>query len=286
MRLKATQNGQAVSESQFIKGPIYIGRHPQSQVFLSHHSVSRQHAVIFLDDNGRWAVRDLKSANHTYVNSKVITEVPLKTGDKIQVGVFIFQIDLERGQPLSPSIQLDDTHAPMNAEPQVIVRQLNNRSAPAIRVPAHRAGDLRALLCTAARGGNSGETVSQVLDVLLKQFDAHRVWCSFRYDPEGITEEEGGRTEMGELFILQQERIKTLLDQACRKGQYILLTHLKQPTKPGKEQSAILAPILGGDKVYGEIYLDSKPGKTCFSMSDLDYAMLLAVSLSVVLENF
>jgi len=285
MRLKALHNGQPVSETQFIKGPVHIGRHPQSQVFLAHRSVSRQHAVLFLNKSGQWMVRDLKSANRTLLNDTPIAEALLKTGDSIKIGEFVFHVDLEiDGQ--TNEILLDDTHAPVVSQPKVIVRQLDARSAPAIRVPARRAQDLRRLLRTAARGGNSTETISQVLDLLLTQFDAHRVWCSFRYDPEGISEEEGGCTDTGEPFVLQHKRINDLLDQACRKGQYILLTHLKQPTTQGKEQSAILAPILGQDRVFGEIYLDSKPGAVYFSMSDLDYAMLLAVSLSVVLENY
>ena len=285
MRLKATHNGQPVSETQFIKGPVYIGRHPQSQVFLSHRSVSRQHAVLYLNKSGQWMVRDLKSANRTLVNDTPISETLLKTGDSMKIGEFVFQVDLETdGQ--TNEILLDDTHAPVVSQPKVIVRQLDARSAPAIRIPARRAGDLRKLLRTAARGGNSTETVNQVLDVLLTQFNAHRVWCSFRYDPEGITEEEGGCTDTGEPFVLQHKRINTLLDQACRKGQYILLTQLEQPAASDKDRSAILAPILGQDRIFGEIYLDSKPGEVCFSMSDLDYAMLLAVSLSVVLENY
>lgn len=89
MRLKATHNGQVVSETQFIKGPVYIGRHPQSQVFLSHRSVSRQHAVLFLNECGQWMVRDLKSANKTLLNGKPIAEAPLKAGHTLKIGEFV-----------------------------------------------------------------------------------------------------------------------------------------------------------------------------------------------------
>lgn len=151
---KPRQKDRLVSQRQFIKGPVHVGRHPQSQVFLPHPSVSRQHLVIFLGTDGQWRAKDLQSANKTLVNGKAISEVLLKTGDHISV------------------------------------------------------------------------------------------------------------------------------------GQYVLLSHIKQHTQEAKEQSSIIAPILAPDRIMGAIYLDSKPGQPPFSTADLDYAVLVAINLAVMLENY
>ena len=285
MRLEVTQNGRLMSETQFVKGPIYIGRHPQSQVFLPDRSVSRQHAVIFLTEDKQWKIKDLQSANQTHVNGKAIREAPLNAGDRIKVGDFDIGIDLEKDQQESSAVHLEDTHAPISQQPKIISRALDNQLAPAISIPAHRASDLHELLNNVARANNSARTLKAILDTLIDQFQAYRVWCSFSFDPDLLTEEAGGRNHLGETFVLKYESIKKLMEQACQKRQCLLLQQIRQHTAQTKEQSAIIAPILAQDRVYGKIYLDSKPGGAPFAISDLDYALLLSVSISVLLEN-
>ena len=62
MRLVVKRSGETVNEFRFSKGPIHIGRHKHSQVFLRDIMVSRQHAVIFATQDGKWIVEDLDSA--------------------------------------------------------------------------------------------------------------------------------------------------------------------------------------------------------------------------------
>lgn len=80
MRLVVKQDGRKVNELQFTAGPVYIGRGVNSQVFLPDRAVSRQHAVIFTTQDGKWMVEDLDSANKTYLNDKQIHKVEVKKG--------------------------------------------------------------------------------------------------------------------------------------------------------------------------------------------------------------
>lgn len=231
-------------------------------------------------------VKDLHSANKTYLNGKVISEAAIETGDRIQVGDYVVEVDLEKDSSANKQVSLEDTHAPVSRGPQLIKRTLDDKHAPAIRMPAHRANDMHELLRKAAQGGNSADTLKVLLDVLIDQFQAYRVWCAFRYDPEGYTEQEGGRTNIGESFELKHEVVKKVIEQACQNRQYILLSRIKQQSSQLREQSAIIAPILAQDRVFGEIYLESKPDCAPFTMSDLDYAMLLSINLGIILDNF
>ena len=109
MRLVVKQNDHLVNQIQCIKGPVYIGRHAQCQVFLRDLSVSRQHAVVFLKEDGPWMVKDLHSANKTYLNNDVIDEALLKTGDCIQVADYLIEIDLEKENVANKFVHLEDT---------------------------------------------------------------------------------------------------------------------------------------------------------------------------------
>lgn len=96
MRLVVKQNDRLVSQIQFIKGPIHLGRHAQCQILLPNRSVSRQHAVIFLAEAGQWMVKDLHSTNRTYLNGNAIDQASMKDGDRIQVGDYVVEVDLEK----------------------------------------------------------------------------------------------------------------------------------------------------------------------------------------------
>ncbi|MCI0701786.1 MAG: SpoIIE family protein phosphatase [Planctomycetia bacterium] len=79
---------------------MVIGRDADKcQIVIPHHAVSREHARITRSANGQFFIEDLKSRNHTFVNSK---EVPpparqqLKPDDRIKICDFLFRFHDER----------------------------------------------------------------------------------------------------------------------------------------------------------------------------------------------
>lgn len=65
------------------------GRHPGSDIFLDDITVSRHHSNFRRTGDDVFAVSDNGSLNGTYVNRALIDgEVPLKTGDEVQIGKF------------------------------------------------------------------------------------------------------------------------------------------------------------------------------------------------------
>lgn len=77
------------------KGGV-IGRAAEQVEFvLDHPHVSRRHARLVVDNN-RVSLRDLGSANGTFVNGRRLTRpVELKRGDRIEIGPFSLQFDGE-----------------------------------------------------------------------------------------------------------------------------------------------------------------------------------------------
>lgn len=65
--------------------PVVLGRESE-QIPLSDRTVSRHHAELH-PENGGWVLRDLRSANGTYVNAiRVRQPIRLKHGDQIKIG--------------------------------------------------------------------------------------------------------------------------------------------------------------------------------------------------------
>ncbi|QMU80196.1 FHA domain-containing protein [Streptacidiphilus sp. PB12-B1b] len=63
------------------------GRHPESDIFLDDITVSRRHVEFRRTPQG-FTVADVGSLNGTYVNRERIDEVPLSTGDEVQIGKY------------------------------------------------------------------------------------------------------------------------------------------------------------------------------------------------------
>ncbi len=74
-----------------LKLPAIVGRSRESNVKVKHHHISRSHCEIFEID-GELAVRDLGSANGTFVNGQRIDEpVLLGEGDELTIGSVTFE---------------------------------------------------------------------------------------------------------------------------------------------------------------------------------------------------
>ena len=74
---------------------ITIGRLPENDVVVDDLLVSRHHAVLTRVPDG-WSLRDLGSANGTYLNGRRVTEEPAVEGDVIGVGHALLQLSGDR----------------------------------------------------------------------------------------------------------------------------------------------------------------------------------------------
>ncbi len=83
-----------------LSGEAVLGRDRAAQICLDNPAVSRRHAIL-RPEGGGWAIRDLNSANGTFVNHiEIEGKVRLHPGDHILIGPFsyVFQGDrLDRG---------------------------------------------------------------------------------------------------------------------------------------------------------------------------------------------
>ena len=84
--LKVSQSGTESEEFPFDGGEARLGRTADNDVVIKDPSSSRSHARVYEED-GRYFVEDLKSANGTKLNSKTLkSALELKNGDRITIG--------------------------------------------------------------------------------------------------------------------------------------------------------------------------------------------------------
>ena len=73
-----------------------IGRNPNTDITLLDEGISREHALVLLDEEtGRFTIEDLQSTNGTRVNGRRVRSTELAPGDRIQIGRTLFEFLLE-----------------------------------------------------------------------------------------------------------------------------------------------------------------------------------------------
>jgi hypothetical protein len=295
MRLIVKKEGQTVNELRFDRGPLYIGRHAHSQVFLPDRAVSRQHAAIYTTQDGKWVLEDLDSANKTYLNDKAIHKAEIKTGDCIGISDFAIEIDLEADADVDKPIHLEDTLVPQTQTPtpapaasarEIIVRRPDVERAPDVKLPAKRVKDFLQATEAICKANGPDEVLEDLLSITLRHFGAYHSWCALRNQPEGPMTCHGGKSRDGHAVQLSEIKLNEKITQAVDKKEFLLVPRVSAPTGEDKIRSAMIAPIMDPSGCFGVLYVDNAMDHGHYSLSDLDYLMLLAIHTAAIVENF
>lgn len=83
---------------ELVRGVNSIGRDPEGNVELDHESVSRKHAALLILPSGQILMRDLGSANGTFVNGRRLGEMDLSDGDEIRIGDAVLHLRREQSE--------------------------------------------------------------------------------------------------------------------------------------------------------------------------------------------
>ena len=77
---------------------VVIGRNPTTDITLLDEGISREHALLFWDeDTPGYVIEDLASTNGTKLNGKRIRSASLSQGDEIQFGQTLFRFQIVNG---------------------------------------------------------------------------------------------------------------------------------------------------------------------------------------------
>ncbi|MHC4737012.1 MAG: FHA domain-containing protein, partial [Planctomycetota bacterium] len=278
-------------EFQFTEGPISIGRAANCQIFLPDRLVSKQHAVIYVNSEGKWNVEDLESANKTYLNEKEIHKEEIKTGDCIRITDFTIEINLEDNNKADKPIHLEDTfhlEAALAIPPhETVVRKTDAGHAPAMRLAAKRLMDFSEATEAICEADSFDKLILTLVDTALEQFKAFHVWCALRKQPTGAMPYQLGKNRTGQKVELSEIKLQAKIAQAVEKGQFLVLPRVSAQVEEEEAiRSALIATIMRPNGCFGVLYIDNAMKDKHYSLSDLDYLMLVAMHTAAVLRNF
>jgi len=290
MRLVVKQNNRIVNEFRFAEGPISIGRRTDNRIMLPDRAVSKQHAVISVTDDGKWKVEDLDSANKTFLNDDEIHEAEIKTGDVLRIVDFTIEIYLEDKADVKKSVPAEDTfhlEASLTTPPhEIVVRKPDAGHAPAMRLPAKRLTQFLQATEVICEVNDLEELLSVLVDITLRQFGAYHTWCALREQPTGPMTYQAGKRRDGRTIQLNDLQLNQKINEVIERGQSMVLPRVSaQVEEKGRIRSALIASIKRHTGCFGVLYIDNAMVHEHYSLSDLDYLMLLAIHTAAVLKK-
>jgi pSer/pThr/pTyr-binding forkhead associated (FHA) protein len=292
MRILLRQKDGNTKEFQFQKGPISIGRGANSNIFLPDRAVSRQHAVINSTEDGKWTIEDLDSASKTYLNDEAIHKAEIKHGDSLRITDFIIDVVMEEEvSEDDKAMQLDDTmhlEAALAVPPhETVVRKPDAGHAPAMRLAARRLMEFSQAAERICETGSLDELLLSLLDITLEQFGAYHVWCALRKAPTGPMTCHGGKKRDGNPVDLSKLKLQQKITQVVEKGQFLVLPRVSAQIEEEEAiRSALIAAIMRPNGCFGVFFADNAMKDKHYSLSDLDYLMLISMHTAAIMKKF
>jgi pSer/pThr/pTyr-binding forkhead associated (FHA) protein len=285
MQLVVKQADQFVKEYHFERGPVYIGREVESHVCLLHESVNYEHCVL-CGDQMQWFAQDLDKTGRTKLNSQPIRKSPIKDGDILLVGEFTIEIRMVTANVTLPSEKAQEdvlkfaTRAMKN-----IVRRYDQSDSPDIRMPPSRHKDYQTAI-TAIEKADTLELFNKtLLAIAIKQFNMLHTWIALRKGPAGDLTHKVGKRRTGQSVELHEILFRELIDDTLSKHEYILIPILPKEKIYERIRSALIAPITSMTGCHGVIYIDNAAEDNHYSLTDLDYLMLLTSAVGVRMKE-
>jgi adenylate cyclase len=305
------QDGDTPQSFTFASGEVVIGRSPECQIVLRDFGISRNHAKVFVGEDGSVRIVDLKSKNGTQVNGVPVVEAHLRDGDRITLGKF----EIVFGKALESRVVLDE-EKPLSEEAGTIIRSVGELSrllspvaAPAAptdeqkRPPVdvreiEKSNRILQVLTKVAETLIAvrpvEEVLQQVMDIVFEHMPADRGFL--------MLEEEGHAGRLVPMVVKHRNpgagegRItvsKTIADRVMHDRVSILTSDAMVDPRFGAGdsirfhgiRSAMCAPLWNKDQVIGIIHVDSPMLTNCFTVNDLDLLTALANYAAVAVER-
>jgi len=94
IKIEIVKGGEVLETKPFSGDTIEIGKLSRSDVKVEDENVSRKHARIEIESDGRVFVQDLSSTNGTRLNGMRVTRAGVMDGDEIEVGITVLRVRL------------------------------------------------------------------------------------------------------------------------------------------------------------------------------------------------
>ena len=97
-----------------------------------------------------------------------------------------------------------------------------------------------------------------------------------------------GRTREGQTLELSSIKLNEKINEAIEKNHFLLFIFSKDMTKDEKGQirSVVISPIIGPTGCFGVLYANNTFRDEHYSLTDLDYLMMLGMHIATTAQKF
>jgi two-component system NtrC family sensor kinase len=156
-------------------GQTLVGRDSR-QLPITDNTVSRRHAELIPTEEGTWVLKDLSSANGTYVNgTRVLRNLQMKAGDQIRVGRTLLLFGAQPGVSRAAGGNVSLAGEESGMDSAIMHRVASNDDSMVLAVPepaAAAVANLKILYELSASLGTSFDE-DQVLEVVMDLIFEH-----------------------------------------------------------------------------------------------------------------
>jgi len=277
-------------EVEIGRTPFTLGRQSDSDLVLLDSRISRRHARIVQTDEG-YLIEDLGSRHGTAVNNEQITSCPLKSGDRINLGVA-------------------DSYMLSFVEDQAVLPELLEKLEKATAGPAPQLQHLGLLLRMAQmmhRAPALEEVLVALVDSALQLTNAER-GLLFLLEEDGNLHLKLARGAGG-IYLGREvtDYSRTVVERVAASGQEEVILEDQMTGRTAQETRIVRAEVRGivavplqklpvseargetiqitAPELLGVLYLDTRSHPTAVTGLDRQVLQTLAVEGATVIEN-
>jgi adenylate cyclase len=312
-----TNLGQTL-DYEITKDQVSIGRHPGNDIPINDNRVSRNHAIIWRDQDV-YRIKDPGSHNGTSINGVELARnlwKPIGPGDKITLakGAAVLEL-IDESQPpkvrsysdmpvsggatifrsadqIIEDLKVSDATKLIAGGPQEMLRELA-RMQKHIEKQAERITLLSRL--SQALGAVSHlsleEIYDQSIDLLFKFTPADRCLILLRDQESSELQPVSSRHRPDRVAIQSIPVSRTITNRAFQERQSVLWTQVAGDSKaPGTLvkhgiHSVMCAPLIGRHDLLGVIYADRQSPTDVFEVDDLELLNTVAGPTAIAIDN-
>ncbi|MBI1941527.1 MAG: FHA domain-containing protein [Acidobacteria bacterium] len=287
---------------------VNIGRAESNDLVLNHPSISRHHARVNILPGGTTLIHDLGSLNGVFVNGQPIREHRLTDRDRINLGMYEMKYEVAAPQPVHVEAG-SDTAGNLKGlvSPKNLTTALRARVEP-VPAPAETIQDrvhtleqennlLKLLLAvgnTLSSVLTPDEIMHQVMELVFQMENVERGFVML-YD------EKGGFKPA--VLLYKDEKLKkdprgvvlskTLIERVTTERLPLLIYDVAGDERFSSSESlrlsgirsAMCAPLIYKDKVFGLFYVDCLTKPYAFSKEELSIFSVISAEAAISFDN-
>ena len=264
--------------------PQLLGRSSES-LPLTDRSVSRRHAEL-TPDGDTWWLRDLQSANGTWINGRRVEErVGLRSGDEITCGETVLRF-IRTDRLISGPVGRKEPSVDIPAKGTVALSEREPELPATLEAAQARLRMLESFLTLAVSASEPSELIEQSLDMLVSEFLPGSAFVLLTADGQAsatLAGHRGSHTSWSETIV---QRIRTT------RHPLLVLDAAIDPRFKGDTsirdaglRSVMAAPLQVSGSVFGVVLLDHRDKASAWDEEDIRLLSAVSKQISLAIVN-